>query len=85
MSENTTKPYKATSLSGVQREVRMLRKQNAHLRDLLDEAHADRVACAKLAAEGPAFDNPLVIVEAKRRRDVVLKHWCKLAPDGRPL
>lgn len=29
--------------------------------------------------------NPLIIYEAKKRRDVVLRTWCNLDPDGTPI
>lgn len=79
------KPYRATSLSGAQREVRCLRKQLKHVTALFEECHKDRLLMAKLAADGPAFDDPLTASLAKVRRDELLKKWLRLKPDGSPL
>ena len=79
------RPYTAHTLSGAQAEVRRCRKLIAHLTGLFEQAHADRIAFAKLAADGPAFFNPLDIFEAKKRRDEILREWCRLNPDGTPL
>jgi hypothetical protein len=76
------KPYKAKSLKGAEREVRNCRKIIEKYKELLDEAHRDRIQFAKLAADGPCFDNPIIVAEAKARRDEVLKRWCNLKPNG---
>lgn len=67
-----TKPYTAKSLAGAQTEVRRLRRKNAELIETLDQMVAQRNQLAKLAATGPAFFNPLEIIEAKRIRDFIL-------------
>ena len=81
--------YKAKSISGAEREVRGLRRQIEHLNDVLgrymDEAkqlQEHRRTLAKLAAEGAAFDNPLVAMAAKELRNRILRDECSLAPDG---
>jgi hypothetical protein len=76
------KPYTAKTISGAQAYARSLIKQVEYITRLLEEAHEDRVACAKLSADGPAFDNPIVIAKAKEWRNKILKMWCKLNPDG---
>lgn len=53
------KPYQAKSLSGAQAEVRRLRRLLKQRQDLLDRYHDDRRVLARLAAEGPAFFNPM--------------------------
>lgn len=82
------KPYKAKSLKGAQRRVRDLTAQVKHLNEVLgvwmERTKEYREHCrtlAKLAADGPAFDNPLKIYEAKNLRDTVLRE-CNLKPDG---
>jgi predicted aminopeptidase len=84
------KPYRATSLPAAQREVRALRKRLTEFRALLDryaanlkQCEADRRELAKLAAKGPAFDNPLRAFAAETLRDQVLLHECRLNPDGK--
>lgn len=85
----TDVPYTAKSLSGAQRRVRELLKQrkelmadlqrlDQHLNNFLKE----RIMLAKLAAKGPAFDNPLVAFEAEQIRDDILRR-VGLAPDGK--
>lgn len=81
----TSPPYKAQTISGAEREVRRLRRFNRELLAMLDEYAHDRVTLAKFAADGPAFDNPIVVMEAKKLRDSILRDRCRLAPDGRPL
>lgn len=77
-----TKPYKATSLRAAEREVRRLRKQVKKFASLWELSHMDRVKLAMLAADGPCFSNPMVAMEAKSRRDEILRTWCRLNPDG---
>lgn len=85
------KPYQAKSLAGAQRRVRELQKLVHHLDKRLGEnarqlvaARQDAAQMAMLAADGPAFYNPLIVVEAKQRRDEILK-GCGINPDGSPL
>lgn len=73
------KLYRAKSLSGAQARVRQLEKQVAECHALLDDFDVDRKLMAMLAAETRQFFNPLHAIEAKRRRDEILK-----MPDLRP-
>lgn len=77
----SAKPYQAKSLSGAQAEVRRLRKQLIEAHDLLDRYHDQRRTLARLAADGPAFFNPLQVAAAKRLRDKILR-WDGMNPDG---
>jgi hypothetical protein len=79
------KPYQAKTLSGAQAYVRSLQKQVDHIIKLFEECHSDRLLMARIAADGPAFNNPLEAMAAKLRRDELLREWCKLNPDGSPL
>lgn len=76
------KPYKTKSLKSAEREVRKCRRLYEETIALLDQYAKDRKLMAMLAAEGPCFDNPLVIYEAKRLRDQILKLECQVNPDG---
>lgn len=78
------KPYRAKTLSGAQTYVRNLKRQLEHVTRLFEDAHDDRVAVAKLSADGPCFNNPLEAAAAKVRRDKILRDWCRLNPDGTP-
>jgi hypothetical protein len=37
---------------------------------------------ARLAADGPCFDSPVMVMAAKHIRDWILKEQCGLNPDG---
>lgn len=78
-------PYRARTLAGATKRVRrlqkMLREYGAEMREMV----AERRALAKLAAEGPAFHNPLEAMAAERLRDRILAHECGLKHDGSPL
>ncbi len=83
-----TKPYTARSLKGAQTYVRQLIKSRKEHADLLDKYAAENkdlqakiVLLAMLAADGPCFNNPLQIAQAKIYRDGVLR-VIKLNPDG---
>lgn len=76
------KPYKARSLKGAERYVRMLIKQRRVTNGLLEKYAMERRALAKLAATGPCFNNPLHIYEAQAIRDEILMRECRLNPDG---
>lgn len=69
----SSKPYKAKSLRGAESRVRQLQKQIAVRDELLIRFDYERKMLAKLAAETPQFDNPLVVLEAKQIRDHVLR------------
>lgn len=75
------KPYKAKSLTGARRRVRVLEKLMESQRDLLDQYADDRKTLAKLAAEGPTFFNPLHVMAAKGLRNSILANM-GLNPDG---
>lgn len=79
------KPYKAKSITGAQAYVRSLQKQLKHTSKLLERYAIERRYMAMLAADGPAFDNPIKIYQAKKIRDEILRIECRLQPDGRPL
>ena len=65
--------YKAKSLAGAQRRVRQLETQIESWSAVCDQVIKDRNLMAKLAAETPQFFNPLVVMEAKKTRDLILK------------
>lgn len=67
------KPYRATSLNAAEREVRMLRKQRVETHALLETFARDRLHFAMLASRTPLFDNPLVVMDAEKRRDQLLR------------
>lgn len=73
--------YKAKTLSGAQRRVRELMKQREALNDLIEQLVRERHMLAKLAAKGPAFFNPLEVMEAEQLRDAVLDRL-GMNPDG---
>ena len=75
--------YKAKTITGAQRRVRELQKQNDDLNELASRLMNERVALAKLAADGPAFFNPLEVMNAKRIRDGILARN-GFGPDGKP-
>lgn len=85
------KPYKAKSLAGAQRKARELQRDNQRLRKqiadlgryLVRAQHVQRML-ARLAAKGPAFDNPIIVWEAEAIRDQLLAEL-GLSPDGEPL
>lgn len=72
-----TKPTPKT-LAGATRRVRALQKQ-------IELLKCDRMVLAMLAADGPAFYNPLTAATAKTLRDEILRRDCKMNPDGSPL
>lgn len=76
-----SKPYVAKTLTGAQAEVRRLRKQLAETEEMLELLWNDRRMLAMLAAEGPAFFNPLKAMAAKKVRDRVLASM-NMNPDG---
>ncbi len=78
-------PYKARSINGAQARVRNLEKQVAYLDKWAGELVQERRILAKLAAEGPAFFNPLDAFAAKTLRDKILERECRLNPDGSPM
>lgn len=80
-----TKPYKAKTISGAQAYVRMLQKSRSEIVALLERYAVERRMMAMLAADGPAFMNPLEAMAAKVKRDEILRDECHLNPDGSPL
>lgn len=85
------RPYKAKSLAGAQRKVRQLQRDNQQLSNAVKEfaqlfgrAEHEKRMLARLAAKGPAFDNPLIAWEAEALRDRILA-GLGLKPDGSPL
>lgn len=85
------KPYVAKTITGAQRKVRELQRDIEQLRAeladvdryLVREQHTSRLL-ARLAATGPAFDNPLIAWEAEERRNKILAEL-GLNPDGTPI
>lgn len=65
--------YKAKTLSGAQRRVRDLEKLVEKHKELLTRFDAERKLMARLAADTPQFSNPLMVYEAKKTRDEILK------------
>jgi hypothetical protein len=83
--------YKAKTLSGAEREVRALRKRikelDAVIGRYMREAETlkrERALMAKLAADGSAFDNPIVVAAAQEIRNRILREDCRMNPDGTP-
>jgi len=76
------KPYKAKSIKSAQRRVRELQRLFDEAVTALGQYAKDRRNLAKLAAEGPAFFNPIEVAAIKRLRDEILRSECKLNPDG---
>ncbi len=81
-------PYTAKSLAGAQRRVRELERAWKNTTIFLDKIAGENkelqehiVELAKLAAEGPCFDNPLIVYEVKKYRDQILRA-VGLNPDG---
>lgn len=68
-----SRPYRATSLSGAQAQVRRLRRQLRECHALLAKYDAHRRLMARLAADTPQFSNPIVIWEAKKLRDSLIE------------
>jgi len=68
-----TAPYKAKTIAGAQKRVRELMRVQANTMRLLDQFAEDRLLFAKLASKEPLFFNPLVVIEAERRRDELLR------------
>jgi hypothetical protein len=79
------KPYRAKTLSGAQTYVRMLLKSRRQIIELLERYAVERKQMAMLAADGPAFTNPLQAMAAKLVRDEILRSECRMNPDGSPL
>ncbi len=76
--------YHAKTLSGAQTMVRMLLKQRDERHALLENYAHKLTLLARLAADGPAFDNPLTIYDAKVIRDEILRRM-NMGPDGKYL
>lgn len=85
MPMRRSKPYVAKSLSGAQARVRQLTRIVAEYDRLAGEFKRDRDLMAKLAADGPCFNNPLEAIAGKQVRDRILREVFNLAPDGKPL
>ena len=82
------KLYTAKTIRGAQEYARRLRRQLDDAHDAIENMAGtvsrlldERIMLAKLAADGPCFDNPLQAHQAKSIRDTILKDEC-LAPDG---
>lgn len=73
------------SLASANRELGRLREALHDIGERWRECDRDRIDFAKLAADGPAFHNPLQVAEVKARRDELLRTRCGLNPDGSPL
>jgi hypothetical protein len=69
------------SLKYAQRRIRELEKLVSTWRGIAGELNEDRAMLAKLAADGPAFFNPLNVHEAKRLRNLILGQL-GMNPDG---
>lgn len=74
--------YKAKTIAGAERRVRELMKQVDQLQASLEHYKSERHWLAKLAATGPAFNDPLIIYEARKLRDRILRDELGLFPDG---
>jgi hypothetical protein len=81
--------HRFKSIEGAVRRIRQLEKIIEQYRDISGDLSADnqifdqdRKLMARLAADGPCFDNPLIIYEAKCLRDRLLAMQ-RLTPDGK--
>lgn len=72
------------SQQGAERRVRELEKRLHELDSVARKMAKQLLLLARLAAEGPAFDNPLVAYEAKKIRDDILRRM-GMGPDGKVL
>ena len=77
----TITKHRYRSIAGAVRRIRELQRQVDYLQEIVRKWEQDRILLAKLAAKGPAFDNPLVAWEAEKVRDAVLS-LSGLNPDG---
>jgi len=73
-------PYKAKTISGAERRVRRLEGQLNKLtgecvswESMARRVVEERDILALLAADKPMFDNPILVIEAKKLRDRVLR------------
>lgn len=66
------KPYKAKTLIGAERLVRKLKNEIKARDHLLTSFEYDMRQVAKLASETPQFHNPLMVQEAKKKRDQII-------------
>lgn len=64
--------YHAKSLSGAEREVRRLRKQNKQLAAWVETMADELKLLARLSSKTPQFSNPLHVIAAEAVRDRVL-------------
>lgn len=69
------------SIEGAERRVALLERQIEANGGTIRAMVNDMRVLARLAADGPAFDNPLAIIAAKHIRDRVLAD-INLNPDG---
>jgi len=73
--------YKARSLKGAERRVRELLKIQAEYERYVGRMSQEIKLLARLAAKGPAFDNPLIVAAAEKIRDRELA-LMNMNPDG---
>lgn len=92
------KTYVPKTLAAARRKIRELQSLDGarvrlvnHLRDVRfkllkenEELRNQRRALAKLAGQH-CFDNPLVVYEAQKLRDQILKAECQMTPEGKPI
>ncbi len=79
----SAKVYKARTLKGAQARVHQLQKICDAMEKRLQRYRAERHGLAMLAADGPCFDNPLIVYEWRNVRDQILLKECRLTPDGK--
>lgn len=86
-----TKKTRFKSIEAAEARIRLLEKRIGQLDVICSSYERDYktaqnvcLMLAKLAADGPAFFNPLDIVTAKQGRDVILRR-AGLNPDGSPI
>lgn len=65
--------WRGRSLDGARREIKRLRILVHSMDCEVRELERQRLLLAKLASRTPLFDNPLVVMEAERMRDEVLR------------
>jgi hypothetical protein len=87
-----TKEHVPADFAGALRYVKTLQAERRRIRQLLGwyekecrKLDGQRIALARLAAEGPCFNSPLIVYEAKQLRDQILREKCRLSPEGKPL
>lgn len=65
--------HRYKSIEGAVRAIRGLERQIEQYRAICKEMDHERLLLAKLASKEPEFFNPLIVIEAEKIRDRLLK------------